>query len=83
MTVADIEDQILDLELMATQMYEIGLSGGRTADLELGLERTSGEPFSGFERSEEGVWLLALMCSSCQNPAPVVLTVLSPESEAS
>ena len=37
----------------------------------------SGELFTGFDRGP-GVWLLALMCSTCQNPAPILLTVLEP-----
>jgi hypothetical protein len=61
MTVAELEEEILDLELIATGLWQVELEGGRTADL-----------------AEEGVWLLALMCSTCQNPSPIVLAVLEP-----
>lgn len=79
MSVSDIEARIFDLELMATSLYEIELTGGRTADLAEATERDSGEPFTGFERDEDGVWLAGLICSTCRNPAPLVLTVLEPQ----
>jgi hypothetical protein len=74
--VADLERQILDLELLATNMWEIPLEGGRTADLADARAPEGGAPFTGFETGEAGVWLLALTCSTCQNPAPIVLSVL-------
>jgi hypothetical protein len=78
-TVADIEAQIFDLELIATSLWDIRLTSGfRTADLATATERTTAAPFSGFTTSAPGIWLLALTCSSCQNPAPVVLAVLNP-----
>jgi hypothetical protein len=68
----------MDLELIATQLWEISLTtSGRTADLAKAKERTSGAVFPGFER-KDGVWALGLMCSACQNPAPVLLSVLEP-----
>jgi hypothetical protein len=76
-TVADLEAQIFDIESIATSLWELPLKGGRKADLALTRERTSGESFTGFERTD-GVWLLGLTCSTCQNPQPVVLSVLDP-----
>mgnify|MGYP005741916403 CR=1 FL=1 len=32
--------------------------------------------FTGF--SGDGIWILALTCSTCANPAPLFLTVLEP-----
>jgi len=81
MTVEDLEADIFNLELNATELFEITLQGSRTADLSRGVERNSGEEFSGFARDEEGVWLFGLTCSTCKNPAPVVLTILAPEVE--
>lgn len=78
MSVADLESDILDLELNATALWELPLTGGRTADLARARERDGGAPFAGFARPEPGVWVMGLMCSTCQNPAPVVLTVLEP-----
>lgn len=77
-TAEQIQEQIFDLELMATSLWELQLTGGRTANLANAQQRGTGEPFPGFGAFGAGTWLLALMCSTCQNPAPIVLTVLSP-----
>jgi len=76
MTVEQIQSDIFDLELNATALWDVALSGGRTADLATAVERGTGAKFSGFTRSAPGVWMLGLLCSTCQNPAPVLLTVL-------
>jgi hypothetical protein len=76
MSVADIQADFFDLELNATALWDVILKSGRTADLSKAVERGTNAPFTGFQRSAPGVWLLALMCSTCQNPAPVFLTVL-------
>lgn len=78
MTLSEIEERIFDLEIMATSLYELELTGGRTADLAQAVERDSGESFTNFEREEDGVWLAGLICSTCRNPAPLVLTVIEP-----
>jgi hypothetical protein len=77
-TVAQIQEKILDLELLATTIWEIKLTGGRTADLSTATQRGTGTPFPGFSNATPGVWMLALTCSTCQNPAPVVLTIVEP-----
>ena len=51
------------------------LPGGTTASL--GDATNGGAAFDGF--SGNGVWLLALRCTTCANPAPLFLTVLEPE----
>ncbi len=83
MTVEEIQSQIMDLELVATTLWEIPVSGALSADLADARERTaSGSPgaaFPGFDQAGDGVWLLGLMCSGCQSPAPLVLTVLEPD----
>ncbi len=77
-TVAELEAQVFDLELIATEMWEVELAeAGFTADLGEAKSRTDGAAFAGFEGGE-GTWILALMCSTCQNPAPLVLSVLEP-----
>jgi hypothetical protein len=80
MTVSDLERQIMDLELVATKTWEIELAGGKEADLSTAESRQDGAAFSGFERNTDGLWLFGLLCSTCQNPAPVVLSVLEPSS---
>jgi hypothetical protein len=77
-TVAEIQAGILDLQERATTLWELTLTGGRTADLSKATNRMTGEPFPGFTSATTGVWMLALTCSACQNPAPLVLTVVEP-----
>ena len=77
MTATDIQPRIFDLEQIATTLWDLPLPGGRTADLAMATERGAGTAFPGFTRTD-GTWLLALMCRTCQNPAPVVLTILEP-----
>jgi hypothetical protein len=77
-SVADLQANIFDIELIATALWDLKLTAGRTADLALATDRQSGAAFSGFERAETGTWMLALTCSRCQTPAPVVLTILTP-----
>jgi hypothetical protein len=78
MAAADLQARIFDIELIATSLYDIKLTAGRTADLSTATDRASGAAFPGFDRAETGTWLLALTCSRCQSPAPVVLTILQP-----
>lgn len=83
-TIADLEAEILNIELIATSLWEVkwadaGIAEGATSiDLSLAKSRADQAAFAGFDRPEAGTWLLALTCSECQNPAPPVLTVLSP-----
>lgn len=78
LSVADLQAQIFEIERVATNLYELPLTGGRTADLSKAKDRATGAAFTGFQRSAPGVWMLGLMCSTCQNPAPVVMTILEP-----
>jgi hypothetical protein len=78
MTLDDLEEQIFDLEQLATSLWEIELERGRTADLADARGRDGAGSFPGFERDADGLWMLALMCSACQNPSPLLLTVLEP-----
>ena len=77
-TPEELQEQIFDLELIATSLWEIDLKGGRTADLAKAKLRGGSGTFSGFDNEAEGTWMLGLMCSTCQNPAPLVLTILEP-----
>jgi hypothetical protein len=78
MTVAEVEEQILDLEIIATDIWEIRIEQGRTAQLEFAQNRDDESLFPGFDTSREGTWVFGLTCSTCQNPAPVVLSILDP-----
>jgi hypothetical protein len=78
MTPTDLEMKIFDIELIATNLWDLKLKSGRTADLALATDRASGAAFTGFDRAETGTWMLALTCSRCQTPAPILLTILAP-----
>jgi hypothetical protein len=82
MTIAELEARVFDLELVATELFDLRLAS-RTADLGLATERSTGAPFAGIEREDEGTWVLALLCSTCQSPAPLLLSVLTPEGAGS
>lgn len=77
LTAQQLQEQILDLELIAAPLYRAPLTPPQqTVDLTTAVDAT-GTPFSGFTRTD-GVWALAVMCSSCQNPAPSILTIIAP-----
>jgi photosystem II stability/assembly factor-like uncharacterized protein len=69
-TAAELQGQFLDLELIAADLWTLELIGGSEADL------SEIEGFTSF--SGEGLWVLALRCSTCPNPAPLFLTLLEP-----
>jgi len=71
---ADLEAVFLDLLLLADPLFTLDLSGGTSADLSL----ASGEDgaFAGVDG--EATWVLALLCTTCANPAPPFLTLLEP-----
>jgi hypothetical protein len=70
-TVAELEAQFLDIELLAEKLWTMPVNNVTVADLS-GLQ--GDEAFTGF--SSEGVWLLALTCTTCPNPAPKFLTFI-------
>jgi hypothetical protein len=74
LSVAELEADFLDLELVADELYYLDIAGMLDADL--ALATGDGGGFTGF--TEGGTWVLALMCSSCSNPAPLFLTVIEP-----
>lgn len=76
MSVSDLEPQFLDLELIASELYNVEISAGSGADLAEAVD-DSGATFGGF--AGNGTWLLALTCSTCANPAPLFMTVVEAE----
>jgi hypothetical protein len=75
LSVAELEESFLDLELIASELYTMDLGGTFSAD----LYQASGDDgaFTGF--TADGTWVLALTCSTCSNPAPLFLTVVEPQ----
>jgi hypothetical protein len=77
-TVADLQSQIFDIELIATTLWDLRLTAGTTADLAKAKARGTGAAFPGFAGAAPGVWMVGLTCSGCSNPAPVALAILNP-----
>jgi len=66
-----------DIEQIATKFYEVPVApGDRDADLVNAVEKGTTTPFPGFTQTD-GTWAVAVRCSKCQIPAPVVLSVLT------
>jgi len=77
MSAADLQTKFFDIETLATSLYSFSIpQGTKYADLAQAKD-ANGVAFSGFDRTD-GVWAVALLCSSCQVPAPVALAILSP-----
>jgi len=74
-TPADLESEFLDLELVAEQLFQITIEAGSSSDLSEAVD-ANGNQFAGFNK--DGLWLIALRCSRCSNPAPVFLTFVDP-----
>ena len=72
LAVTDLETRFLDLELIADSIWTASLSSGSSANLAQ-LTNTDGA-FQGID--DQGVWLMALQCTKCANPAPPVVTIL-------
>jgi hypothetical protein len=76
MTVAELEANFLDLELIAEQMYRGEVTSGTSFDLSMTTD-AAGNAFPGADAT--GTWVVALFCGGCANPAPWYLSVLQPQ----
>jgi len=74
-TVAELQEQFLLLEELASEYYGARLNTGQEVRLSDLVDET-GDSFPGID--DDGVWLLSLICGSCRNPAPWFLSILSP-----
>jgi hypothetical protein len=74
-SVAQLEGKFLDIELIATEIYQGTVETGTSIDLST-LKDKNNNAFSGID--DTGTWLVALRCSTalCRNPAPWYLTIL-------
>jgi hypothetical protein len=75
-TVADLEMMFKDIDMIATTLWSVDIpTGQKHMDLK-NAKTSAGAAFSGFTGS--GIYAVALMCSSCQVPAPVAMSILTP-----
>ena len=72
-SLSSLESDFLRVDELATEIWNADIEGRSTYDL-LTLVSDGGEPFTGF--SDQGIWILALRCTTCSNPAPPFLTLV-------
>ena len=73
LTAGDLEGEFLDLELITDEQWHWSFSGG-TSQLLSAATSEEGD-FPGID--DTGTWVIALRCTTCANPAPPFLTVLT------
>jgi hypothetical protein len=79
-TAADLQANFKDIEQIATTLYEVPVApGARDVDLANAKVRAGTTAFPGFSSQTNGVWALAVTCSKCQVPAPILMTILDPQ----
>ena len=79
-TPANLQTDFLNLEINDTASWELPFTGAVTsASLGAAKNRKDGTPFPGFDQPTPGTWILGLFCGSCQNPAPLFVTILEPQ----
>lgn len=78
MTVAELEARALDFELIADAQYRVKIPIGKKQIDLAGATKDDGTAFAGFTTMTGGFWGVAIMCSKCQIPAPVSVSVLNP-----
>ena len=75
-TVAQLEDMFKDIDMVATTLWSVDIpTGQKYMDLK-NAKTSAGVAFSGFTGT--GIYAVALLCSSCQVPAPVAMSILTP-----
>ena len=74
-TATELETQFLDLETIAQTLYPMDIPYGTVLDFSMLMDK-GGNAFKGIDST--GTWLVALVCTTCRNPAPWYLTILQP-----
>lgn len=77
-TPAQLEKQFLDINMIAEDLYQADIPFGTTLDFTM-LTDAKGNAFTGIDST--GTWLVALVCTTCRNPAPWYLTILEPATQ--
>jgi len=74
-TLPELQQDFLNLEDLADGWWTGQVVAGASLDLST-LMNASGQPFTGIDST--GVWMAALFCGNCNNPAPWSITILQP-----
>jgi len=79
MTADDLQSHFLDVEIIASSLYRAAVPAGQKyVDLATAKD-SGGAAFPGFTQTG-GTWAVAVLCSTCSVPAPVIFTILQPGS---
>ena len=62
-----------------TQSWQLKVSSVQTANLAAAVGRNHEPALTGFPHTDQDPWLLGMFCDDCQNPAPVIVTILDPQ----
>jgi len=62
-----------------TVSWQLSISSGQTANLAAAVGRNNEPPLTSFAMTDQGTWLFGGFCDGCQNPAPVIVTILDPK----
>jgi hypothetical protein len=74
-TPAELEAKFLDLDMIATKYYRADIASGAMLDFTT-LKDDAGNSFTGV--TDDGTWMVGLICGNCRNPAPWYMTILKP-----
>ncbi len=74
-TLEELQSKFLDLQTLADDWWESTAIAGSSVDLST-LAKTDGSTFPGIDAS--GIWMTALFCDNCNNPAPWSITIMQP-----
>jgi len=76
---ADIQADFLNVEQDATNLYTYAVPSGQKY-VDLASTPTSGGAFPGFaSTTANDTWAVAVLCSTCSVPAPIVFSILAPK----
>lgn len=76
-TPASLQAKFLDMDRTAEPFYELALSGDEKKANLTSAVTSDGKKFAGFTQTN-GIWAVALRCSTCEVPAPIALAILNP-----
>ncbi|HVZ87730.1 MAG TPA: hypothetical protein VHG72_12220 [Polyangia bacterium] len=74
---SDVQADFLNVELDATDLYTYSVPLGQKY-IDLAGAEADGGTFPGFT-STNGTWAVAVLCSTCSVPAPIVFATLAPQ----
>jgi hypothetical protein len=75
---SDIQADFLNIEQDATALYTYAVPAGQKY-IDLMSTPTMGGTFPGFADASGGTYAIAVLCSTCSVPAPVVFSILQPQ----